>query len=235
MKEIHICRPFIACHEESNADCTLQVDVATPSYLIHTGEDRPIQTTEASIPLSEVRLVHPLPHPETGALRDVMIKRLKYVREKKSKNKPERRYIAGLDPITHIPFPEQPKPEHQDYDVDTLRIEVENKTWIPTLLKPPMPNSVIDELRNKYSVFRTRHDDAFVQKKEAEFARQENLKRKRIEMMRTPVQEFNRNQRAERKKLGRQPLGEETLKRIGEIMARNGVKVKGDQEILESR
>lgn len=164
-----------------------------------------------------------------------MIKKLKYVREKKSKNKPERRYIAGLEPITHIPFPEQPKPEYQDYDIDTLRIQVEHNTWIPTLLEPPMPKTVIDELRNKYSVFRTRHDDAFVQKKEAQFARQQNMRRKRIEMMRTPMQEFNRDQRAERRKLGRQPVDEETMKRIGEIMARNGVKVKGDKEILESK
>ena len=203
----------------------------TPKYLLEaTGEKRPIQTTEASIQLSDVRLVYPLLNSETGIRRDVIINEL----EKKSVPKipgrfygprVEKRYIAGLEPQEFIPFPEVPKTEEKDHDIDTLRIEVDERTWIPTLLGPPMPETVIDELRNKYSVFRDRHDDEFIQKKEQGQARLEAWKKRKAEMMLTPLQEFHRKQRAEKRKLGWAPLDQETMERIGQVMARNGAKV----------
>lgn len=191
---------------------------------------RPIQTTEAAIQLSDVRLVYPLPNPDTGVVRDVVIKELAKVVVPKNRARPfgpklEKRYIAGLEPREYIPFPEEPQPEYVDHDDDTLRIQVDEWTWTPTLLGPPMPGTVIDELRNKYSVFRDRHDDEYIQKKEARLARREEWERRKAEMMLTPLQEFHRKQRAEKKKLGWAPLNEDIMEGIGHVMARNGAKV----------
>lgn len=202
--------------------------MATPDYILEgTGETRRIQTTEASIQLSDVRLVYPLLNPETGIRRDVIINELemKSVPERPDRfygPRVDQRYIAGLEPREYIPFPEVAEPEHKDHDEDTLRIEVDERTWVPTLLGPPMPETIIDELRNKYSVFRDRHDDEFIQKKEAAHASTEAWKKKKAEMMVTPLQEFHRKQRAEKRKLGWAPIDQETMKRIGQVMARNG-------------
>jgi large subunit ribosomal protein L24 len=199
-------------------------------------DKRPIQTIEASIQLSDVRLVYPLPNPETGVMRDVVIKELEKVVVPKNRSRPfgpkvVKRYIAGLEPREYIPFPEVPEPEYVDHDDDTLRIEVDEWTWTPTLLGPPMPPTVIDELRNKYSVFRDRHDDEYIQKKEARLARREEWERRKAEMMLTPLQEFHRKQRAEKKKLGWAPLNEDIMEGIGQLMARNGTKVvRPDQQ-----
>lgn len=203
----------------------------TPKHILEaTGEKRPVQTTEASIQLSDVRLVYPLVNPETGIRRDVIINELekKVVSERRDRPWDARvvkRYIAGLEPREYIPLPKLPEPEEQDHNDDTLRIEVDEGTWIPTLLGPPMPETVIDELRNKYSVFRDRHDDEFIQRKEQGLARHEDWKRRKAEMMLTPLQEFHRKQRAEKRKLGWAPLNQETMKRIGQVMARNAAKV----------
>lgn len=139
------------------------------------------------------------------------------------------RYIAGLEPREYIPFPPKPEPDEQDHDDDTLRIEVDDWTWTPTLLGPPMPESVLDELRNKYGIFRTRHDDDYVQKKEEGFARQEAWKERKAEMMVTPLQEFHRKERAEKRKLGWAPLEQETMMRIGQVMARNGARLSSSK------
>lgn len=206
--------------------------MATPRYVLEaTGENRTVQTTEASIQLCHVRLVYPLLNRETGIRRDVIINEL----EKRSvpetpgrfsyKRRVDQRYIAGLEPREYIPFPALPKPELTDHDQDTLRIEVDERTWIPTLLGPPMPETVIDELRNKYGVFRDRHDDEFIQKKEEGQASLAAWKKKKAEMMVTPLQQFHRKQRDEKRKLGWAPLDQETMKRIGQVMARNGAKV----------
>jgi large subunit ribosomal protein L24 len=195
-----------------------------------TGDKRPVQTTEASIQLSDVRLVHPLYNPETNVRRDVIIKELE--KEKVPENserfwgpKVEKRYIAGVEPREYIPFPKVRKPKYQDHDGDTLRIEIDEWTWTPTLLGPPMPPTVIDELRNKYSVFRDRHDDEYIQKKEEGVAIREDWKRRKAEVVLTPLQEFNRKERAEKRRLGWSPLDQGTMEKIGQVMARNGAKV----------
>ncbi|KAL9118099.1 MAG: hypothetical protein Q9187_005359 [Circinaria calcarea] len=208
-------------------ECTVEglnlADVAIPDYMLTKESDkRPFRTYDCPIPLRSVRLVYPLPHPETGILRDVVIQELR-----KYKNPPKgstdlrpRRYIAGLDPPTNVPYPEKEPEEFEDNDVDTLRIEVEERTWVPTLRQPPMPSSIIDELRNKYSKFRDRHDDSFIAKKlreEEEAAERKNSTKK----MMTPLKELHRKERAEKKARGKPQLSEETLHKIGEVMARS--------------
>lgn len=201
-----------------------QADVAIPDYLLLNETDKtPIRPYDFPIPLSAVRLVVPLPHPETGALRDVVIKELKIkpqsLRELKGEDPPSR-FIAGLKPATLIPYPETDPEVFEDNDCDTLRIEVEEQTWVPTLLKPPMPSSIIDELRGKYSKFRDRHDEAFLAKKVQEDVEAEERKKSIMKMM-TPLKELHRKERAEKKARGKPQLSEEMLSKIGEVMARN--------------
>ena len=187
--------------------------------LVGESDKRPIRTYEIPIPLSSVRLVYPLPHPETGILRDVVIKEL--ARDNGG------RCIAGLTPTTRIPYPEKEPEVHEDYDIDTLRIEVEAKTWVPTLLRAPMPQGVIDELRNKYSKFRDRHDEDFIARKVKEDEDAEEQKKPAKSMM-TPLKELHRKERAEKKARGKPVLDEEMLAKIGEVMAR-----KSARELIE--
>ena len=172
-----------------------------------------------------MRLVAPLPHPETGSLRDVIIKELMLKKTnfaQRSGEDPPTRFIAGVEPAIQIPYPEKSPEEFEDNDVDTLRIEVEERTFVPTLIRPPMPTGLIDELRNKYSKFRDRHEDDFIARKMEEDRIAEERKRS-IRKMDTPLKELHRKERAERKARGKPVLSEEMLAHIGEIMAKNGV------------
>jgi large subunit ribosomal protein L24 len=80
---------------------------------------------------------------------------------------------------------------------------------------------LIDELRGKYSRFRTRHTEEYIAKKEAEQAAK-TAKVASTDSMLTPVQEFNRLRRQERRARGQPVLTDDMLAKIGEVMARNG-------------
>ncbi len=97
-------------------------------------------------------------------------------------------------------------------------MDVETETYQPTLLSAPLPGGVIDELRNKYGKYRTRHDPEYIAKVEAEEAQKRAWENTKI---RTPVQELNKKARMERKALGRPELSEDMLERIGKVMAEN--------------
>lgn len=84
------------------------------------------------------------------------------------------RYVSGTGMV--IPWPHETEPGVESYDSDTRGPEVAIASWIPTLDNPPFPSTVIDELRNKYSRFRTRHDEEYVRAKVMEEYRQEYLK-----------------------------------------------------------
>ncbi|MCJ1473233.1 hypothetical protein MMC13_001884 [Lambiella insularis] len=201
-----------------------RADVRIPDYLLLNEADKtPVRPYEVPIPLSAVRLVTPLPHPETGALRDVVIKELKLKRLKgQLRDDRPARLIAGVNPLIQIPYPEEQPEEFEDNDCDTLRIEVEERTFVPTLLRPPMPAGIIDELRNKYSKFRDRHEDAFIARKIEEDRIVEERKRS-IRKMDTPLKELHRKERAEKKARGKAQLSEQMLEEIGSVMARNKV------------
>ncbi|KAL8711570.1 MAG: hypothetical protein Q9220_003980 [cf. Caloplaca sp. 1 TL-2023] len=204
------------------------ISVATLEYMKQPDQpSNPTQTTEAPIPLSSVRLVIPLSDPSTGIKRDVMVNEITLTAT-------NQRYIANYMSAVSgkpysIPWPPEPAPQsYEDHDDDTLRIDVESETWVPTLLRSPMPSGVIDELRNKYSKFRTRHEDSYVEMKKGIDAAQGRRQRElawgggTTREMLTPVQELNRARRAERKGMDREGLTESVLAGIGEIMARRG-------------
>lgn len=120
-----------------------------------------------------------------------------------------------------IPVPEsaKQKPELREYDNDTLRITVEETTWVPTLLIPPMPETVIDELRNKYSRYRTRHDEEWMEMKMKQDEEAEKLRN--AVTMRTPLQEFHLRQRQAAANREPPEPTEDLLAQIGEMMAKS--------------
>lgn len=83
------------------------------------------------------------------------------------------RYVAGEG--IEIPWPNPETHNYQDKESDTLRLDVETLTWTPSLKNQPFPSSVLDELRNKYSKHRTRHDPKYVEEKKLEEYKQEYL------------------------------------------------------------
>ncbi|CAL3971290.1 unnamed protein product [Diplocarpon coronariae] len=201
------------------------MDIAVPAYMIskEDPDKRPIRTVEQPVSLKYLRLVHAIRDPETGERRDVIVKRV----ERQPFD--HRRHLIAPHfrrPLRIIPgiaqpisWPKKEKVTHEVYANDTLRMEVEARTFVPTLLTPPMPGSVIDELRNRYSIFRTRHEPEYIEKKEKEEQEKEERK-KTIRKMRTPLNEANRKARKERKKLGKGKLTEDMLLKIGQVIAR---------------
>ncbi|KAI0205479.1 KOW domain-containing protein [Astrocystis sublimbata] len=173
------------------------------------------------LPISAVRLVHPIYDPAADSTRDVIINQLVHrglVTDRQTGKRRWDRVVPGLN--VSIPWPEKKPSETPDYKADTMRIDVEEKTFVPTLLRPPMPEAVIDELRNKYSRFRTRHEPEYIARIEA--AEQEKKDRVNLmESMRTPLQEFHRAERKSKKKRGYAVLTGEMLEKIGEVIARN--------------
>ncbi|KAI9717701.1 MAG: Nuclear envelope morphology protein 1 [Chrysothrix sp. TS-e1954] len=121
------------------------------------------------IPVDDVRLVYPLPDPSTGVPRDTLLRNLVRRNDHFDIYKNEKVWDRYLEPQhVRIPWPEKDEPEHIDRDGDTLRINVEEASFLPSLLRPPMPLGVIDELRKRTSKFRDRHDPEYVAKKMAE-------------------------------------------------------------------
>jgi len=197
-------------------------DITVPQWMMQEEnmEDTPVHATSRPMPVGDVKLVYPLPDPETGIPRDVIIDRLINVNFEFDKQKKEwtqgDRLIPGTNTI--IPWPEKAEPTYEDHEEDTLRITVEEQTFRPFLLHPPMPLSVIDELRNKYSRYRTRHDWDYIERKELEDGREE--KRKELaKSMRTPLQELAEVRRQQKEEERQRDLSEEQLARIGEVIA----------------
>jgi large subunit ribosomal protein L24 len=184
------------------------------------GDKRPVRTMAKPLPISSVRLVFPYTDPETGLTRDVIAAKVvngNIFHDRYTGRKRWTRFVAGLD--IPIPWPKVEPKQHKDYDCDTFRIDVETKTFVPTLLRPPMPSTVINELRNKFSKFRTRHDEEYIQKKEQE----EEEKQQKLRMaaeMRTPLKDFRRAELKRLKAKGKPKLTDEMLARIGEVIAR---------------
>jgi large subunit ribosomal protein L24 len=199
-------------------------DINIPEWAQQENNSQPMVSMSMPIAIESVKLVYPLPNEATGVPQDVVIDRLERVNEqwdavKRVWDKGERA-IPGTS--TLIPWPETIDSEERDHDDDTLRISVEEETFRPHLMFPPMPTSVIDELRSKYSKFRTRHDHEFVQKMEAIDAREEK-RAGLIKTVRTPLQELA-DMRAKQKAAAERQLTDEQLAKIGEVISSERVK-----------
>lgn len=108
----------------------------------------------------------------------------------------------------------------EEYPCDTLRIDVEEHSFVPTLLRPPMPEKIIDELRNRYSKFRTRHEDEYILKKTREEIKKKLDRGMSVQMM-SPRQELNLKLQKEKKARIEPVLSDQMLVKIGQIMAKH--------------
>ncbi|KAG5973122.1 hypothetical protein E4U58_005655 [Claviceps cyperi] len=190
--------------------------------------DQPPQSTAVPISLSAVRLVYPIPDPATGIVRDTIIHQLKYVTanmkspnmtfERWEHGKKWDRIALGLNVI--IPWPKVEVPEIETTEADTIRTEVEHRTFYHTLLTPPMPEVVIDELRNKYSQFRTRHEAWYIAKISSYEAVSKQNRIEKLRALQTPREELNEKLRELKASKGEPVLSEEMLEKIGQLMAK---------------
>jgi large subunit ribosomal protein L24 len=158
--------------------------------------------------------------PVTGVMRDVVIRELKPQGRRfdpVTRKASFKRVVPGLN--VSIPWPKREPPVFADTASDTARHVVEERTFLPTLLRPPIPEGVIDELRNKFSKFRTRHEAWFVERLEAA-AERKATRWARIKEMRTPLGELHVAERERRKARGQPVLTDEMLEKIGEVIAR---------------
>lgn len=198
-----------------------QIDVFTPEWMKQShSQDGDTITVDQMISRKDVKLVFPLPDPATGIPRDAVIERL----ETKVSNGETYRVIPGTTTIIPRPQAVETPMDDQEFDDDTRRISVEQRTFRPFLLRPPMPMTVIDELRNKFSKFRTRHEYEYTMRKQAEEAR-EQARTGVSKTMRTPLQELAQL-RAKQKKLQEKELTRDQLAKIGEAIVQEQARIK---------
>lgn len=169
------------------------------------GDETQTRPYPMPISLTSILLVHPIKLPGKPNVEDVIIKKIHYVKDSIEKDQATgkitfQRHVAGF-PHLLLDLPESEPEQFTDFPGDTLRIEVDKRTFVPTLMRPPIPSSVIDELRNKFSVFRTRHDPEYIARKKEE-DKEAARKKASIKEMRTPLKEINALERKLRKKKG---------------------------------
>ncbi|KAH8697170.1 hypothetical protein BGW36DRAFT_378115 [Talaromyces proteolyticus] len=134
-------------------------------------------TMELSLPIDDVRLVVTLE--EDGVPYEAIAEHVyggaPFLEQTNEDTPKHTRYIAGED--IPIPWPREHVVDNKfkDTEADSLRREVEHETWEPTLKYAPFESSIMDELRNKYSKYRKRHDPEWVSEKEMEDLQQEYL------------------------------------------------------------
>jgi large subunit ribosomal protein L24 len=108
-------------------------------------------------------------------------------------NKPlVKRYMPGLEKplLDHRPKKNEDYSNEPAGPDDTMRITTEEVTFLPTLIQMPTPVSVLDELRNKYSKFRIRHDPEFIQKVKNEEAAEQH-KQSQAQSIQTPQERLH--------------------------------------------
>ncbi|PNS14155.1 50S ribosomal protein L24, chloroplastic [Sphaceloma murrayae] len=189
-----------------------------PEWMAHENNQTytPTVSSERSMPLKDVKLVAMI-RDAAGFTRDVVVEEMEIRRGKAaSGDKRGQRFIPGLK--THIPWPAKEEEIKEETDADTYRLTVDTPSFTPTLQRPPMPPSVLDELRNKYSKFRTRHDPEWIAQKQAEAVREQE-KQAHLKALGMTAMEKNAAQYRARK-AGPPTLSEDQLAAIGEVIAR---------------
>lgn len=132
------------------------------------------------IPIDDVRLVfrHKEKDPATGRVirdRDVLVHSIQgdgpYLQREPGSPLPRHtRYIAGSN--TEIPWPEVEIHHMGAFPGDTRRLELERRTYTPSVQHDPLPHSsILDELRPKYRIDRMGHEYDYVARKIVEDAR----------------------------------------------------------------
>ena len=127
---------------------------------------------EKPLPIDDVRLVF---KPE-GFNEDVIVRYIQKgpklhwaMREPFSRRPEYTRYIQGTD--IEIPWPSETILEPVRFECDTTRENVDQYTYVPSVINPPFEACIMDELKNKYSKAKREHDQAYVATKIIEDAR----------------------------------------------------------------
>lgn len=180
----------------------------------------PFQATAVPLRIQDVRLVIPLWDHVTGEVKDTVVEEVRggtpIVEPEYGSNRPTHtRYIAGPENI-EIPWPEAEMTEHKAEAADTLRVHVDEMSYFLSLTHLPMPESVIDELRNKYSRSRNNHEQVYVQKKMREDAKEQWKNRRRMVL---PQQEYWEHKAKQKDTQAQPEVTQETLELIREMQA----------------
>jgi large subunit ribosomal protein L24 len=104
---------------------------------------------------------------------------------------------------------------------DTFAPAVHSTTFEPSLFTPPFHSTIIDELRGKYSKFRVRHSEEFVEKM-LSLDKREETKKQSVKLMRSPIKELYYKQKKQASEVAKQQqLTDESLSIIGRYMQKN--------------
>lgn len=202
--------------------------------------DNPPAAVSMPLPIDAIRLVYPITNPDTGITRDVVIHQLKAVSpnmqsptmtfERWEYGNKWDRVVPGINVV--IPWPEVAAPKFVTTAADSVRDQVEERTFHYSLLSPPMPGSVLNELRNPFSKFRTRHEAWYIAKKEAEEA-EKKARHDTLKSMRTPLDELHDKQRETKAAHPEPELTDEMLQKLGEIIARKKASAMSEAGVSE--
>jgi large subunit ribosomal protein L24 len=185
-----------------------------------TDTKAPYRSYTMPTPIDAVRLVVPLRDNVTGEIKDTIVEHLRsgapFVSPEYGTNTPKHtRYIAGPENIP-IPWPTGEVREFKAEAADTLRIHVDDISFSPSLLHLPLPESALDELRNKYSKTRRVHTIQYIQQKMKQDA-EEQWKRGRRMVL--PQQEYWERKARERVAQVKPEVTKETLDLIRHMQA----------------
>jgi hypothetical protein len=192
------------------------------------------------VPFEDIRLVYTIAKPE-GGLEQVIVEKMRVRIVEHGNYKELLRYIPGIDPpqnfVGHYgsmtssrnrrlgyPIRDRSKDDKKDdeeltlYECDTQRLHTEADSWLPSLEQPPFDPSILDELRGKFSKFRIRHDEQFIQEK-LEDDRRERLKKQSATLMQSPRATLLEAHSKSAKKSARIEPSSQTLVLLGRYMA----------------
>ncbi|KAF2223481.1 hypothetical protein BDZ85DRAFT_295747 [Elsinoe ampelina] len=212
VREVHEDR------QEIDLEDLNQYNFTVPDFVAEGDQQEYLPTVYGPRPVKfeDIKLVTRVKD-RSGLVRDVVVKEFE-IRKSWHRGADVRgqRWIPGLE--KRIRWPEQEKePEDvQDTDSDTFRLTVDEPTFTPTLQRPPMPPSVIDELRGKYSKFRTRHEPEWLAQKQDEATAVQGRKQRLEALGMTPMQKASAQHKAS--KSTAKALSDERLASLGEAI-----------------
>jgi large subunit ribosomal protein L24 len=166
-----------------------------------------------------VRLVVASLDTMTGKVKDEVVQHLRggepIVDPPYGSNTPKHtRYIGKTG--TSIPWPKAQITEVLAEAADTLRIQVDEESFFPSVQHLTVPEGLIDELRSKYSRTRRVHTQDYIRQKMAEDAKEQWEKRRRMVL---PQQEYWEYKAKQKSKLGGPTVTAETLDLIRNTQA----------------
>lgn len=202
---------------ESQPNETEEPSLSSSNPQISESDDQRVAREQASINLTPEQIKEQLPPPPT-----------KPANEAKTKAKKSSKKEPGT-------------PEDPTTPSDTLRLDVDTQTWIPTLLRAPLPSVVLDELRGKYSVFRTRHEPEYLkhlQRVDSKKQQYESWVKSGGGMLDTPRKEAAMRTEAQKREAARKQgkvLDDKVLEGIGRLMWERGTRLTEEQEYETKR